>query len=102
MSLDEYADVLPRAFAERGSALRDCGDDRSVAARSRARSARSTRRKSAMSDAIGRMYAERYFPAEQKARVQAHRRQRHRRVRQAGRGGDVDVARDARRWRWPS
>ncbi len=58
-----YADVLPRAFAEQAQVLRQAPlsrEQRAVAAT-----------QSAMSDALGRMYVERHFPAEQKARVQA-------------------------------
>jgi predicted metalloendopeptidase len=67
--LDRYADLLPRSIA--GAALTmhqaagvgiTAGDrnDRALAAT-----------QAAMSDAIGRMYAERYFPAREKARVVA-------------------------------
>ena len=65
----EYADVLPRVVAERASALRAAamtGQSQQAPRTQRALEAT----QSAMSDAIGRMYAERYFPAEQKARVQ--------------------------------
>jgi predicted metalloendopeptidase len=63
----EYAEVLPRAVAERALALR-------VAATGQAQQSARTQRaldatQSALSDAIGRMYSERYFPAEQKDRV---------------------------------
>jgi putative endopeptidase len=57
------ADVLPRAFAEQARALRQ-------APRSREQLAMEATQ-SAMSGALGRMYVERHFPAEQKARVQA-------------------------------
>ena len=63
-----YADVLPRAFAERAAALHGAamtGQSPPVPRAERALDATQL----AMSDAIGRMYAERYFPAEQKARV---------------------------------
>jgi putative endopeptidase len=69
-----YADVLPRAFAEQALALQDAAAagpslpvDRASARAQRALDAT----QSAMSDAVGRMYAERYFPAGHKARVQA-------------------------------
>ena len=65
-----HADVLPRAFAEQASALRAAaaaGPSQPGAHAQRALDAT----QSAMSDALGRMYVERYFPAEQKARVQA-------------------------------
>jgi predicted metalloendopeptidase len=56
-AIHEYADVLPRAF--RDEALTSSRAERALAAT-----------QSAMSDAVGRMYAERYFPASQKARVE--------------------------------
>jgi putative endopeptidase len=62
-ALHRHADVLPRAFAEQAQALRAAPpsrEQRAVAAT-----------QSAMSDALGRMYVERHFPAEQRARVQA-------------------------------
>ena len=65
-----YADVLPRAFAEPALALRaaaTAGPSQPGAREQRALDAT----QSALSDAFGRMYSERYFPAEQKARVQA-------------------------------
>ncbi|HEX3070137.1 MAG TPA: M13 family metallopeptidase N-terminal domain-containing protein, partial [Thermoanaerobaculia bacterium] len=58
----DYADVLPRAFAE--EALAANGKQSTRAERALAAT------QSAMSDAIGRMYAERYFPAAQKARLE--------------------------------
>ncbi|HXA17805.1 MAG TPA: M13 family metallopeptidase [Thermoanaerobaculia bacterium] len=65
--IHDYADVLPRAFAEEALALRVAAgvgpqpsrDERALAAT-----------QSAMGDALGRMYAERYFPAAQKARLE--------------------------------
>jgi putative endopeptidase len=57
-AIHDYADVLPRAFAE------EAGPQSSRAERALAAT------QSAMSDAIGRMYAERYFPAAQKARLE--------------------------------
>lgn len=65
--IHDYADVLPRAFAEQALALRavigavpqPSRVDRALAAT-----------QSAMGDALGRMYAERYFPASQKARLE--------------------------------
>jgi predicted metalloendopeptidase len=63
-----YADVLPRVVAERALALRDASMTAQPQHGPRAdRALEATQL--AMSDAIGRMYAERYFPAEQKARV---------------------------------
>ena len=62
-----HADVLPRAFAEEASAAPG-------SALSRQRSSRAQRAleatQQAMSGVLGRLYVERYFPAEQKARVQ--------------------------------
>jgi predicted metalloendopeptidase len=66
-ALHEFADVLPRAFAGEALALRAAEGaapqpsraDRALAAT-----------QSAMSDALGRLYAERYFPAAQKARLE--------------------------------
>ncbi|HEV7923392.1 MAG TPA: M13 family metallopeptidase [Thermoanaerobaculia bacterium] len=65
--IHDFADVLPRAFADEALALH-------AAMAAGPRPSRAERAlvatQSAMSDAIGRMYAERYFPAEQKARVE--------------------------------
>jgi len=61
-ALHDFADVLPRAFAEEGLAMR--GSRPSCAERALAAT------QSAMSDAIGRMYVKRYFPAQQKARLE--------------------------------
>jgi len=66
-SIHDFADVLPRAFAEEALAMRAATapgpqpsrDERALAAT-----------QSAMSDAVGRMYAKRYFPAQQKARLE--------------------------------
>ena len=66
-AIHAVADVLPRAFAEQALALHaatGAGPQPSRAARALAAT------QSAMRDALGRMYAERYFPAEQKARVE--------------------------------
>ena len=67
--IDAHADVLPRAFADQALALR------SAAAGKPQPDARAKRTMdatlSAMSDAVGRMYVDRHFPADQKARVQA-------------------------------
>ncbi len=66
--LDEYAKVLPRAYAEEARALHGTAvtgmPDETPPQRALAAT------EAAMSGALGRMYAERYFPAEQKARVQ--------------------------------
>lgn len=66
-AIHDYADVLPRAFAEEalamqaatGAAPQPTRAERALAAT-----------QSAMSDALGRMYAARYFPAAQKARLE--------------------------------
>jgi len=63
----DFADVLPRAFANEALAIRAAIDG--AAQPSRAERALAATQ-SAMSDAIGRMYAKRYFPAQQKARLE--------------------------------
>jgi putative endopeptidase len=60
-AIDDHADVLPRAFAEAAAEMR--GDERSRDDRAMAIT------QSAMSGAIGELYAKRYFSAAQKARV---------------------------------
>ena len=65
--VDAYADVLPRVVAERASAFHAAVSGQSQQAPRPQRALEATQ--SAMSDAIGRMYAQRYFPSEQKARV---------------------------------
>ena len=62
-AIDEYADVLPRAFGEAAAEMR--GDRRARDERALAAT------QSAMAGAIGQLYAERYFPPAQKARVQS-------------------------------
>ncbi len=64
-----HADVLPRSLSDPVMTLRGVatGSERAGARAQRAVEAT----QSAMSGAIGRMYAERYFPPEHKARVQA-------------------------------
>ncbi len=69
-AIDTHADVLPRAFAEQALALHGTAESGPPQQRSRAQRALEATQL-AMSDALGRMYADRYFPAEQKARVQA-------------------------------
>jgi putative endopeptidase len=65
-TIHEFADVLPRAFAAQASALRDA-----VGAGPQSRAERAlAATQSAMSNALGKMYAERHFPAAQKARVE--------------------------------
>jgi putative endopeptidase len=66
-AIHDFADVLPRAFAEQALALRaatGAGPQPSRAERALGAA------QSAMKNALGRMYAERYFPATQKARVE--------------------------------
>ncbi len=66
-AIHDFADVLPRAFAEQALALRaatGAGPQPSRAERAFAAT------QSAMKNTLGRMYAERHFPAEQKARVE--------------------------------
>ena len=66
-AIHDYADVLPRGFAEQALALRaaaGAGPQPSRADRALAAT------QSAMRNALGRMYAERYFAAGQKARLE--------------------------------
>ena len=63
----DFAEVLPRAFAEQALALRTAIDGAPQPSRAE-RALAATQ--SAMSDAVGRMYAKRYFPAQQKARLE--------------------------------
>ena len=65
---DGLVEVLPRVVAERAAALRASLPGRPAAVTRADRAITVTHAK--MSDAVGRMYAERYFPPEQKARVQ--------------------------------
>lgn len=58
-----HADVLPRAFAEAAPALRGAPPPRAQRALDATQAA--------LADALGPMYAERYFPPEHKAKVQA-------------------------------
>jgi len=58
-AIHDYADVLPHAFALEASAAAPSRAERALAAT-----------QSAMSNALGRMYAERYFPAAQKSRLE--------------------------------
>ncbi|MEP7243346.1 MAG: M13 family metallopeptidase [Gammaproteobacteria bacterium] len=64
-----YADVLPHAFAERAMALRSAAAKSPPPQSSRAQRAVDATQ-SALSEALGRLYVERHFPAEYKARVQ--------------------------------
>ena len=63
-AVDRYADVLPQAKAEAALALRGPQD---VPREQRALAAT----QKSMNEALGRLYAERYFPATYKARVQS-------------------------------
>lgn len=63
-----YADVLPRAVRDRAQQFRDALAAHPVPPAPREQRAVEATQ-AAMGDALGRMYAERYFPAEQKARV---------------------------------
>ena len=64
--LDDNADVLPRGFADARAAMRATRGLPSGSRDDRATEATQV----ALGDAIGELYAERYFPSEQKARVQ--------------------------------
>ena len=68
--IDLHADVLPRPFAEQAFAFHgtDVSGQRQQSPRAQ-RALQATQQ--AMSGALGRMYAERHFPAEIKARAQA-------------------------------
>lgn len=66
-AVHDFADVLPRAFAEKALAWRSAAGAGAPASRA-ARALGATQ--SALGDALGRMYAERYFPAGEKARVE--------------------------------
>lgn len=63
--LDRYADLLPHGYGEQAALLRGVTGQWAEARGDRALAATQLW----MSDALGRLYAERYFPAEQKARV---------------------------------
>lgn len=70
-TIHDFADVLPRAFADEALALRAAIHSATGAGPQPSRAERAlAATQSAMSDALGKMYAERYFPAEQKARVE--------------------------------
>jgi putative endopeptidase len=68
--LDQNADVLPRAFAEQAQAMHESAATGPSQQSTRAQRALDATQ-SSLSELLGRMYAERYFPAEQKARVRA-------------------------------
>jgi predicted metalloendopeptidase len=68
--LDHYSEVLPKRFADEAAAQRRAagvGPNADVPRAQRAIDATQL----AMGDAVGKMYVEHYFPAEQKARVEA-------------------------------
>ncbi len=67
-AVHDRADVLPKAFAESALALHAAASQTEPSPRAQ-RADDATQ--AAMSDAIGRLYAERHFPPEHKARVQA-------------------------------
>jgi predicted metalloendopeptidase len=69
-TIDRYADVLPRAFAEQALMMRGSAVNGPPPPSTRGQRAIEATQ-SAMSEGVGRMYAERYFPAAQKARVRA-------------------------------
>ncbi len=63
------AEVLPKNFADEALAMRTAVAGQTQSAPRAERATDATQ--SAMSEAVGRMYVERHFPAEQKARVRA-------------------------------
>ncbi len=67
--LDAFADLLPRAFAEPALAMHGAVTNQPQPSPRAQRALEATQ--GAMSDALGRMYADRYFPLAQKARVEA-------------------------------
>lgn len=67
--IDTHADVLPRAFAEAALAMHSAAAANPLPGSRAQRAMDATQ--SALGDALGRMYVERYFPPEHKARVQA-------------------------------
>ncbi len=69
-AVDRHAAVLPRAFAEQAFAFYGTTLSGVPKQKARARSALDATN-AALPDAVGRLYVEKYFPAETKARVQA-------------------------------
>jgi putative endopeptidase len=65
-----YADVLPKVITELAPALRGAAQPAALSPSQRAQRATEATL-AAMSEAIGKLYVERHFPVEQKARVQA-------------------------------
>jgi len=68
--IDGLADVLPRGFREEALAMHGAAEKIQGQQSSRTERALDATQL-AMGEAVGKMYAERYFPAEQKARVRA-------------------------------
>jgi putative endopeptidase len=68
-AVHKHADTLPRAFAEQALALKAAAGAPPPPSARAQRALDATQ--AAMGDALGRMYVQRHFPAEQKARVQA-------------------------------
>jgi len=68
--IERYADVLPHAFAEQATAMHAAEAYQGLNWPSRAQRALDATQL-AMGEAIGKMYADRYFPPEQKSRVRA-------------------------------
>ncbi len=66
-----HADTLPRTFAEQAAALRTAVASGAAPTENRAQQRALAATQSAFPDAMGRLYVERYFPAEQRARAQA-------------------------------
>jgi putative endopeptidase len=66
-AIHEFADVLPRAFADEAMSMHTAMEPGPQPSRAE-RALVATQ--SAMSDAVGRMYVKRYFPAQQKARLE--------------------------------
>jgi putative endopeptidase len=68
--LHDYADLLPRGFAEAGEALRQAEAGGQETPPDRAQRALEATQ-AALGDAVGQLYVERYFAPAQKARLQA-------------------------------
>lgn len=68
-ALHAVADVLPRAFADSAAMMHAAAIDQPQPSPRAQRAIEATQ--AAMSDALGRMYADRYFPAEAKARLES-------------------------------
>ena len=68
--IDRYADMLPHAFAEQAREIRGAASNGAWSDSTRTQRATAATQ-AALSEAIGRMYVERYLPAAQKTRVQA-------------------------------